>query len=70
MAGPAVAATPESRETPRGPVQARSRATRLRRLDAAIGGMALGALVLPEPDAEARSFAWLEEGVGREIGDV
>lgn len=37
---------------------------------AAYQGMALGALVLPEPEAEARSLAWLEDAARRELGDV
>ena len=39
-------------------------------LIAAVQGAALGALVLAEPEAEARSFAWLEEVARREISDV
>jgi len=48
-----------------------------RRIDAiadavvsAVQGAALGALVLPEPEAESRAFAWLEDVVRRELGDV
>ncbi|MGI9592498.1 MAG: TetR/AcrR family transcriptional regulator [Myxococcota bacterium] len=37
---------------------------------AAVQGAALGALVLPEPAAEARSLAWLEEVARQELGDV
>jgi len=37
---------------------------------AAVQGAALGALVLPEPRAEARSLEWLLEAVRRELGDV
>jgi len=35
----------------------------------AVQGAALGALVLPEPEAEAVSLAWLEECVRRELED-
>lgn len=37
---------------------------------AAVQGAALGALVLPEPEAEARSFAWLEQVARQEIEGV
>lgn len=39
-------------------------------LMAALQGAALGALVLPEPDAQARGLDVLERQVRRELGDV